>query len=360
MNNLIKIGEKYYSDIQIDGRRIRRALSVNKRIAEEMVADMKAMRRAKKWGGIPNHVSWRFFKTRLYESLASEGISLDTIYEYKLAFKRYEDAIPIQYLEDLTAERLDYVRTKWGKKLGKWAIENHLRFIKAAMRRAENWKWVGMQNWRVIKPLPVVHRKVYYTAEQLAMAIEKSPEPYSLAMRIMGRAGLRVGEVTHLEWSDCDLDNGLLQIKKKDGWGPKAKRQVCKDRVVPMSDDLLAHLKDYYKAHGRPQGLILGGSTRKLWYEIKKALKVLGLPGFPHAFRHTLASHLHKARQDLKQIANVMGHSSITTTAIYTHTDQDDMKTTIKQLPELCTAFVRGSTSQERMKKNEKEARLPS
>lgn len=318
------------------------------------------MRQAGKWGEIPSKVSWAYFKTRLYESLASEGISPATIYEYKLAFRRYQDEVPIRYLGNLTAERLDYVRTRWGKKLGKWAIENHLRFIKAAMRRAEDWKWVGIQNWRVIQPLPVVHRKVYYSAEQLANVIEQSPEPYSLAMRLMGRAGLRAGEVVHLSWPDCDMENGFIHIKKKEGWGPKAKRQVCKDRVVPMKNDLWAHLRRTYDAQERPQGLIIGGSTRQLWYGVKKALTALGLPGFPHAFRHTLASHLHKARQDIKHIADILGHSSITTTAIYTHADQEDMKTTINQLPDLCTGFVRGSSSQGRSKKIDKDAKLPS
>lgn len=343
MNNLIKIGDMYYSDIQISGRRIRRALSVNKREAGHMVADMKAMWRSGRWGEMPRRVSWTYFKTRIYESLEAEGMVEGTIYQYKIAFRRLEAALPISYLNDVTPERLDLARTRWD--IATWAKESHVRFIKAAMRRAENWKLIGLQNWRVVKRLRPQHRKLYYDIDQLGSVIEKSPEPYSIAMRLMGRAGLRSGEVLHLTWGDCDFGAGIIRIRKKAGWQPKMK----KERDVPMSDDVMAHLKSFCKGRYEPHDLILGGirpmKHNKFWYHIKKHLRAVGLTGYPHAFRHTLASHLSQAGEDLKRVGDIMGHSDLATTAIYAHSNSDSMKKSIQKLPEICTGLVRGSTA---------------
>lgn len=322
------------------------------------------MRRSTKWGEIPQRVSWLYFKTRLFESLASEGVVERTIYQYELAFRRLEVEIPITYLEEISPERLDYARTQWSKKIKRWAAENHVRFIKAAMRRAEDWKFIKLQNWRIVRPLPRQHRKLYYDPSQLSEVISAAKEPWAIAMRLMGRAGLRAGEVLHLTWEDCDLKAETLHIRKKAGWQPKTKRQICKDRDIPISSDLLEHLKGFHKPYHALQDLILGGQTpirhNKFWYEIKKCLRAVGLKGYPHAFRHTLASHLSQANENLKQIGEIMGHSDITTTAIYVHSDDETRRKTISKLPSLSTAFVRGSASSQGIRRHTSSQHLPS
>jgi len=293
-----------------------------------MIVDMKQMRQASRWGEIPSRVRWTYFKDRFFKSLKAEGIAQKTIWHYELAFERLEEVLCPTYLSDITPERLDYARTYWRYK--KWAKEVHLRFIKAAMHRAEDWKLVGLQNWRIVKALPPNHRQNYFTPEQVALAIEMSPEPWALAIRLMAQAGLRRGEVCHLEWTDCDLNNGIIYLRKKADWQPKTKRQMLKEAYLPMKDELWAHLKKT-----KQTGLfVLGGNDpmrdHVFYAEIKKCLRKLGLVGSPHTFRHSFGTHLSEyGREDIKKVKDLMRHSHLSTTEIYIHKNPETMRHTI-------------------------------
>jgi len=131
--------------------------------------------------------------------------------------------------------------------------------------------------------------------------------------------GLRISEVCELK--PQDIDSARMLIHVRDGKGNK-------DRYVPLSPRLLETLRQYWK-HARPMppylfpGRIPGRPITTA--AVEKALaKVVARCGFgkrvtPHSLRHGFATHEMELGTNLRVIQRMLGHSSVQTTARYTH-----------------------------------------
>lgn len=129
-------------------------------------------------------------------------------------------------------------------------------------------------------------------------------------------AGLRVSEVVKLKLSDVDADRMCLFIRQAKG---------KKDRVVGLSEVLLDELRAYVKAY-RPKEYLFEGkdggaySVRSVQTIMKHAkdMSVIRKRGGVHSLRHAYATHLLESGVDTRFIQELLGHSSIKTTQIYT------------------------------------------
>lgn len=130
-------------------------------------------------------------------------------------------------------------------------------------------------------------------------------------------AGLRRSELLALK--PHHIDSKRMVIKVEHGKGGK-------DRQTLLSPKLLDNLRLYYKKYkpqnylfeGAKGGQYTGSSVRKI---IHSAAKKAGIAQHvtPHVLRHSFATHLLEANTDLRYIQSLLGHSSTTTTEIYTH-----------------------------------------
>ncbi|MEW6737251.1 MAG: site-specific integrase [Acidobacteriota bacterium] len=131
-------------------------------------------------------------------------------------------------------------------------------------------------------------------------------------------AGLRTSEVTHLHVSDIDSKRMLIRIQQGKGH---------KDRYVMLSDRLLEILRAYWRAV-QPRDWLLPGifpnqpiSINAVQRACSKAGLVAGLKKkvTVRALRHSFATHLLESGTDVRTIQILLGHSSLQTTARYTH-----------------------------------------
>ncbi|MCG2714440.1 MAG: site-specific tyrosine recombinase XerD [Candidatus Omnitrophica bacterium] len=142
--------------------------------------------------------------------------------------------------------------------------------------------------------------------------------------------GMRVSEATNLKASNINLDIGFLRCIGKGN----------KERVIPLGKKAIASVNRYLE-FSRPhflkkktsEFLFINRSGNKLsrqsiWKlikqyasqaKIKKPIKV-------HTLRHSFATHLLERGADLRSVQEMLGHSSISTTQIYTHIDKDRLK----------------------------------
>ena len=136
--------------------------------------------------------------------------------------------------------------------------------------------------------------------------------------------GLRVSELVNLTFESLNLVDGYLIIRGKGD----------KERLVPLGDNALWWIKRYLTA-GRVRkdpkkqcpyvflsGKGVGPLTREgFWYRVKYYALKIGLTKAPtpHTFRHAFATHLLNHDADLRSVQLLLGHSSLTTTQIYTH-----------------------------------------
>jgi site-specific recombinase XerD len=131
-------------------------------------------------------------------------------------------------------------------------------------------------------------------------------------LELVYSAGLRAQEAVDLTLADVDFEQELIHVRGKGG----------KERVVPLGEEAAWRLR-VYLADGRPQlargaidALFLSARGRPLDTSTLRRL----LPN-PHKLRHAFATHLLEGGADLRTIQELLGHSSLSTTQIYSHVD---------------------------------------
>ena len=143
--------------------------------------------------------------------------------------------------------------------------------------------------------------------------------------------GLRVSELLNLKQNDIISEAGIVRIFGKG----------AKERIVPVGSSALDWIKTYRKkarvlfVKNEPTDDILflnqrgKGLTRMgLWKLLKKYSEQAGIEVkvHPHLFRHSFASHLLEGGADLRAVQEMLGHSDISTTQIYTHLDKEYLR----------------------------------
>jgi site-specific recombinase XerD len=125
-------------------------------------------------------------------------------------------------------------------------------------------------------------------------------------------AGLRSQEAVDLDLADVDFEQELVHVRGKGG----------KERVVPLGEEA-SHRVSRYLREARPHlarraenALFLSARGRRLDTSTLRRL----LP-HPHRLRHAFATHLLEGGADLRTIQELLGHSSLSTTQMYSHVD---------------------------------------
>jgi integrase/recombinase XerD len=129
--------------------------------------------------------------------------------------------------------------------------------------------------------------------------------------------GLRLNELINLKV--CDIDSSSMTIMVRQAPEKKA-------RKIMLSEKLLILLQTYFSIY-KPQKWLFEGSTggqyshRSVQQILKKSLHKSNIskPATVHTLRHSFATHLLNAGTDLRHIQDLLGHSSIKTTQMYTH-----------------------------------------
>ncbi len=136
-------------------------------------------------------------------------------------------------------------------------------------------------------------------------------------LALLYSSGLRIGEVIKLQVKSIDSDRMTILIIGGKG---------VKDRLVPLSQNLLIILREYYKKY-KPKKYLFEGQNSPQYSSssanqfIKKYSNRAGVKKkvTAHTFRHSYATHLLENGTDIRIIQKLLGHNSIKTTMIYTH-----------------------------------------
>lgn len=149
-------------------------------------------------------------------------------------------------------------------------------------------------------------------------------------LELMYSSGLRVSELVELKIKDIDLDNGYVKCFGKGG----------KERIIPIGEIAVDYLKKYIyeyrdsmKKGYYTENVFLNNHGKKISRQgffliIKEIAKEKKIEKniTPHMLRHSFATHLLNNGADLRTIQEMLGHSSITTTQIYTNVSTDILK----------------------------------
>lgn len=151
-------------------------------------------------------------------------------------------------------------------------------------------------------------------------------------LELMYGAGLRVSELAQLPANHVNLRQGVLRVTGKGG----------KERLVPIGEEA-QHWLERYIAEARPAALrqrpqaaelFLDGkggalSRQRCWLQVKRHAAAAGMDPAkvsPHGLRHSFATHLLNHGADLRALQMLLGHSSLSTTQIYTLVAKEKLK----------------------------------
>ncbi|MBA7564065.1 Tyrosine recombinase XerD [subsurface metagenome] len=172
--------------------------------------------------------------------------------------------------------------------------------------------------------------------EEVEKFLESIPCSTELEVRdramfeILYSCGLRVSELVNLRLQNIDFDEELLRFMGKGD----------KERITPVGDTGMLFLKKYirtgrYKIEKERKSdyVFLNKNGKKMtrqgfWKILKKYARRLNIDKnlYPHIFRHSFATHMLQRGADLRTVQELLGHSSISTTEIYTNLNKEHIK----------------------------------
>lgn len=153
-----------------------------------------------------------------------------------------------------------------------------------------------------------------------------------LALELLYGAGFRVSELIGLRYGDVDFDDGVARIVGKGG----------KARTCPLGKVALQVLQKWKREFAPTNGyqdVVIVSNKRRPWGArqiqllLKKYLALAELPMdmTPHKLRHSFATHMLDNGADLRLVQELLGHSQLSTTQIYTHVNLGRLKTVYDQ-----------------------------
>jgi integrase/recombinase XerD len=155
-----------------------------------------------------------------------------------------------------------------------------------------------------------------------------------LLLELLYGTGVRISEAIAIDLEDLDLENKWIKVKYGKG---------AKQRLVPIGKELAATLDKYLiqarpellKNKARQSALLVSRRGTRItrqaaWLIIKSAGQMANLPIelTPHSLRHTFATHLLAGGADIRVVQELLGHSVVTTTQIYTKVNIDQIRDT--------------------------------
>ncbi|BAB59407.1 integrase / recombinase [Thermoplasma volcanium GSS1] len=179
-------------------------------------------------------------------------------------------------------------------------------------------------------PRRSMHMPVYLNEEEASrlLSASKKSVKYSAVISVLAYTGIRVGELCNLRIGDVDMQEGIIYVKSGKG---------DKDRIVVMPNECVSALKEYlnWRISVETPHDFLFISNKKSRYDpstvermVKRLSQEAGINKrvTPHVLRHTFATSVLRNGGDIRFIQQILGHSSVATTQIYTHLDDNALK----------------------------------
>ncbi|WP_017872922.1 site-specific tyrosine recombinase/integron integrase [Candidatus Caldatribacterium saccharofermentans] len=213
-------------------------------------------------------------------------------------------------------------------------LRSFFRFLRRRGFLSEN-PCDGLGQLRVEKKLPqfLTQEEVTKILDTLERERDEHPRDFSRVrnwalLELLYASGVRVSEASRIRLEDIDFTKNTIRVRGKGG----------KERIVPFNEATRKALEKYLElwrtAFPKAEFLFVNRSGKPLTPRgirniVENAASRAGIWGkrvFPHIFRHSFATHFLAGGGELRVIQEALGHSSLSTTQVYTHLDWDKMK----------------------------------
>lgn len=274
-----------------------------------------------------------------YKYLENKQYSVHTIDSYKKDLEQFS-----YFCKDINIKNIDYKFIRkylsflYEKKYSSRSINRHISSLKSFFKylnkvdiKKEN-PMLLVSGAKQEKKLP---NYINYNDLEVLFTIPDQSDILglrnALILELLYSSGVRVSELVSIKLSDIDFSNKRILIKGK---GSKERivlyGKVCEEllnKYINTSRKELLKQDNDYLLLNKFGNKITDRAIRMIIEDIVKKSS-LKLKISPHTLRHTFATHLLNEGADLKTVQQLLGHSSISTTGIYTHVSNERLRKT--------------------------------
>lgn len=216
---------------------------------------------------------------------------------------------------------------------------HYYRTLKAAFNKAVEWNYISLNPFIKVK-FPKLSKSfpTFISEDELLIILANTPHQYLKDIFSAGfYTGLRLGELINMQWNWIDFFQNYITVKCSDSFLTKSK----KERNVPMSEKVKSILINRFNlaVHQPGEVVFYRVKGRKLHQEtiskqFKKIVRKSNLNDkiHFHTLRHSFASLLAQKGVSLYIIKELLGHEDLTTTQIYSHLQQQNLKDAVSLL----------------------------
>jgi site-specific recombinase XerD len=274
---------------------------------------------------------------RMREELVRRNYAATTIHSYLKAIEHFQQHVnaPIDQLGP------DDIRSYHAHLLGVRKLAVNTVVLNICALRFLYLKVLKRRDMKEDLPYPKQRLRlpVILSPSEVAKLIASAKNLYHRTMLMtLYSTGLRRAELCRLKVSDIDSKRMMVRVVQGKGGI---------DREVPLSQKLLAGLREYYRWM-RPQTYLFPGTVNHLradkpvtekyvWQAVHEACLRAGIKKSvsPHTLRHCFATHLLESGADLRSIQMMLGHSDLEATTVYLHLSRRHLQATRNPLEQI-------------------------
>ncbi|MBI5604638.1 MAG: tyrosine recombinase XerC [Deltaproteobacteria bacterium] len=273
----------------------------------------------------------------LYQQETEQRLSTHSLRGYRQDLGEFLDYLTLQRVEAIGQLDLPLIRgflARLHKKNKKSTVARKMAALRSCFGYAQKKGWI-LENPIAQVRTPKVEKTIppFLSEKEVETLLSEPVSDVLLELRdqafleLFYASGLRLSELTHLDWSSLDFSLGLVRVLGKGG----------KERIVPVGRKAMGSLNKYQQALTgaqkrseikikNQQAVFLNRfgervSDRTIARRLKRRVvgENLSPTISPHALRHSFATHLLNAGADLRVVQELLGHTSLSTTQKYTH-----------------------------------------
>lgn len=262
-----------------------------------------------------------------------KNYSMNTINSYLSDIKEYQEFKKGDILSSTKEDILAYLKTI--KNLESTTISHKISSLKSFFKYYQKREKIKINPLANIKS-PKIAKKLptYLTLEEVSKLLDvEIKSPYDARnkaiLELLYSSGIRISELCNMQTSNYDSYECIIRLIGKGS----------KERIIPLGDYAISVLEDYINNY-RPKinkkninSIFINNrgdaiSRQFIFKVIKKECLKKGIRKnvSPHTLRHTFATHLLQNGADLRIIQELLGHENISTTQIYTHVSNQELK----------------------------------
>jgi site-specific recombinase XerD len=253
----------------------------------------------------------------------------------KVAFEQFLRVIGDMLLHEVGVREIERFVAVKQKETSAWSARKHFSHLASAFQRAVVWKKINQNPFRDV-PKPRLPEKMpaYFSKEQLAILLQSVEDADFRDLILLAvTTGMRMGEILNLRWDHIDLGRRTILVKNTTEFTTKSKR----NRIVPMSDFLVSVLSKRIKSATCPYVFHRDNAPHtidNITHRFKKYVRKAKLDDSLHfhSLRHSTASLLVQAGVPIYSVKEILGHSQLSTTLVYSHLTESHLKESINRI----------------------------